>query len=487
MTNSTAYSEAKSTFEELIEELRRHADNPKELWDIEQLVDKKGQEVLKLLIQGYLNNLANEEEVRDDVVGEDGTKLPHVRERSRKVMTLYGKVEEKRLGYSAHGTESSFPLDEVLNVPPTLYSHTVEERIAYMVANEAYDETVDQMILHTGARVHKRQAEDVSRRVAGDFEPFYLARQKSAPYQSEQAFIILTLDGKGIVMRYEDLLEATRKRAESSTHKYETRLSRGEKRNRKRNATVAAVYGVDAHLRTAEQIMDKEKRAEMPPAPKPVDKRVWASVKNKTAIVLDQMIAEAKRRDPENKLPWVFLVDGQEEQLRQVREAMRRHNVKATIIQDFIHVLEYLWRAVTSFHEEGTPAAERWVKDRALAILQGKASNVAAGMRRSATRKNLSKAARKPVDTCRNYLIKNKKRLRYHIALKRGMPIATGVIEGACRHLVKRRMEISGARWSLEGAEAVLRLRALRMSGDWVEYCAYHRQQERLRNYVESK
>lgn len=487
MKVSTHYSEAQSKFEALVGELRRHADDPKELWDIEQIVEAQGKEILKELLQGYLNNLANEEETRDDVVGPDGTRLLHARERSRKVMTLYGKVEERRLGYSAHGAKSAFPLDELLNVPTTLYSHTVEERIAYTVANDSYDETVSQIDMYTAALVHKRQAEQVAKRVAVDFDPFYQARQETAPYQSKQDFLVLTLDGKGIVMRHEDLLEATRKRAESSTHKYETRLSRGEKRNRKRMATVAAVYGVDAHLRTPEQIMDRDAQTRMPPAPKPVDKRVWASLEHTQAQVLDQMIAEAKRRDPKDKVAWVILVDGQEEQLRQVRSALRRHNVKATIIHDFIHVLEYLWDAVLCLHKEGEPAAEKWVKERALAILRGKSSNVAAGMRRSATRRGLSEAARKPLDTCANYLTKNRKRLRYNLALKHGMPIATGVIEGACRHLVKKRMEVSGARWSLEGAEAVLRLRAVRMSGDWIEYCAYHRHQERLRSYAESR
>ena len=105
-------------------------------------------------------------------------------------------------------------------------------------------------------------------------------------------------------------------------------------------------------------------------------------------------------------------------------------------------------------------------------------------MRRSATRKGISQEARAPVDKCADYLLKNKERFDYATALANGWPIATGIIEGACRHLVKDRMDLTGARWSLDGAEAVLRLRSLRASGDFEDYMAFHHRQERQRNYT---
>jgi hypothetical protein len=221
------------------------------------------------------------------------------------------------------------------------------------------------------------------------------------------------------------------------------------------------------------------------PAPKPVNKRVWASVQKTVAEVLDEAFAEAKRRDLQGERTWVMLVDGQEEQLRQVYAAIERHEADVIVIQDFIHVLEYLWQAAWCLHKEGDPAAEQWVQRHAIDILLGKSSDVAAGMRRSATRRDLSQSERAPLDKCAEYLLKNRERLDYAQALRGGLPIATGVVEGACRHLVKQRMECSGARWSLQGAEAVLQLRALRMSGDWDGYFAFHKTQERLRNYPE--
>ena len=118
-----------------------------------------------------------------------------------------------------------------------------------------------------------------------------------------------------------------------------------------------------------------------------------------------------------------------------------------------------------------------------LEILRGNAAYVAGGMRRSATRRGLALAERKPVDTCAHYLLTYTPYLKYNRYLAQGLPIATGVIEGACRHLVKDRMELTGARWSLTGAEAVLRLRALRSSHDFDEYWIFHEAKEYERNH----
>jgi hypothetical protein len=161
----------------------------------------------------------------------------------------------------------------------------------------------------------------------------------------------------------------------------------------------------------------------------------------------------------------------------------KEKGIDLTIIVDIIHVIEYLWDAGRTFHPESGPELENWVRVRILEILRGKASYVAAGMRRSATLRGLVSAERNPVDVCANYLLIYAPYLKYNRYLAQGFPIATGVIEGACRHLVKDRMELTGARWSLAGAEAVLRLRALRSSHDFEEYWTFHEAQEYERNH----
>ena len=154
------------------------------------------------------------------------------------------------------------------------------------------------------------------------------------------------------------------------------------------------------------------------------------------------------------------------------------------MVLDFIHVCEYVWGAAWSLFAEGDPAAEAWVQTRWREILRGRSSLVAAGMRRSATRRGLSAQERQGVEKCANYLRQYRDYLHYDEYLAAGLPIATGVIEGACRHLVKDRMELTGARWRLAGAEAVLRLRSLRARGDWEAYWQFHLQQEYQRHHA---
>ena len=153
-------------------------------------------------------------------------------------------------------------------------------------------------------------------------------------------------------------------------------------------------------------------------------------------------------------------------------------------ILDIMHVVEYLWKAGRVFHREGTKELQNWVSERVLQILRGRAIHVAAGMRRSATLRKFSRKKRKPVDDCARYLLNHKQYMRYDEYLAAGLPIATGVVEGACRHLVKDRMDVTGARWSLAGAEAVLKLRALRSSHDFDEYWQFHESREYERNHA---
>lgn len=474
------FAAAREQFEGLVGALRNESNEVLEHGQAERLIEEQGREVLRQLMQGYLDLRTQKEERERAVRGADGQERRHCRgARSRQLETLFGTVEVRRKAYSGRGLSSVFPLDESLNLPREKYSHGLRERVARTVVKDSFDETVRALRQDTGGHVPKRQSEQLSTVVVEDFDAYYQAR--AVPASEEANLLVMSADGKGIVVRTEDLRPATRKAAQSARHKLKTRLSRGEKRNRKRMATVAAIYDVAPHWRSAEQIMGVEERSG--DAPRPEGKRLWASLEEPPEVVIERLFQEAARRDPERRRRWLVLVDGHEKQLGIVNACIARYGGDVVVIQDFIHVLEYLWKAAYCFHPEGSQAAERWVMERALRVLHSEASGVAAGMRRSATRQGLESAQRKAVDTCARYLLKNKARLDYARALAEGWPIATGVIEGACRYLVKDRLEITGARWSLEGAEAILKLRALHASGDLQDYFTFHRDQQRRRNY----
>lgn len=478
------YANALAQVEHLLDRLTHEENQRLTHGELESMVQAEGGELLRRLIQGHLDQRSAEEPVRERVVGKDGIRRTHQREGCKRCLeTRFGEVMVTRRGYGGRGLDSVFPLDAELNLPPDRYSHGLREVLVEEVVGGSFDEAVDHLVRAGGGRMAKRQAEEVAVHLSQDFDTFYEQPLASAQAGGDAGkLLVISADGKGIVMHPDGLREATRRAMMRQEHKQHTRLSPGEKKNRKRMATVVSVYEVDPYPRTAEQILERKQQPEGS-RPQPENKRTWARVEADQGTVIEQGFAEAVRRDPDQQMHWVVLTDGQEDLLRQVYAAAKRYKVEIMVVQDFVHVLEYLWTAAYALHPDVAEEREDWVMDRASAVLQGRAQDVAVGLRRAATRKQLSQSERKPVDKAADYIDNNQERLQYDRALVHGLPIATGVIEGACRHLVKDRMDITGARWGLERAEAILKLRSLKVSGDLSAYLAFHFEQEHKRNY----
>src|SRR3990172_9178417 len=456
---------AEAKFTELVTRLGTEESRRMTHSELESLITAEGREIQRRLLQGHLDLRASEEQVQASVRGTDEVERTHHRRRALPLLTVVGLVTAMRMAYGARGHRSLAPLDASLNLPEELYSHGLRRLGAVEAARGSFDATVEGIERNTGTKVPKRQVEELVERAAQDFDAFYERPESAEAATNEDDLLVLSLDGKGIVMRHEDLREATRKAAEKAQHKLDRRLSKGEKKDRKRMATVAAVYDLTPRAR---------------------NKRVWARVEKSAAEVTTAVFEEAHHRDPECRRRWVVLVDGDRHQIARIRAEARCRGMSkdVTLVVDFIHVLEYLWKAAWCFFEQGDKEAERWVTERAFAVLQGHSSDVGAGIRRSATLRNLPADKRVGADDCADYLIAKRTMLRYDRYLRDGLPIATGVIEGACRHLIVDRLDITGARWSVRGAEAILRLRSLRSSGDFDDYWAFHLKAEHARNHT---
>ena len=484
------FTKAEDSFYQLVAIIKEKETNHMSLSDMETLLHEKLQDIGRDLIQAKMNMVGylDSEAV---VKGSDGVARSRKRLKGRKIETRFGEVDYERWGYGAPGVDSLFPADGHLNLPPEKYTHAVRRLVSEDVTRSSYDEALEVLAERTAAKVPKRQGLELSRRAAEDFVTFYdegatLRPDLVVASEDSGSLLILTTDGKGVVMRPEGLREATRKAAEKKKNKVEKRLSPGEKGNCKRMSQVASVYTISPYIRTAEDIADSSVPAEKKKEkkPRPENKRVWASIERKADQVIEEIFTEAQVRDPRHKKQWVGLVDGDPKQLKLLEETAVAYDVTLIIILDFIHVLEYLWKASRAFYAEASPKCEQFVSERLLRLLHGQSSQVAKGMRKMATDRGLSKTERKAVDKCAAYLLKYKEYLHYDQYLAQGLPIATGVIEGACRYLVKDRMDITGARWGLSGAEAVLRLRSLRASGDFHNYWQYHEKMEQERNHI---
>jgi len=478
------YVQARQNFEQMVDDLDSGEASSMSHSDLERELEKRSRELMRQLLQEHLDK-RGPGQCQEPICGADRQQRPRKRTHVRDLETIFGKVQVERTGYGYPGTDSLHPLDAELNLPEERYSLELRRRVAEEAAKSSYDETVESIANRTGANVGKRQVEELVGRAACDFDAFYRLREAEADETpSGGSLLVLSFDGKGVTMRTEHLRDKTRKAAQARRHKMDKRLSKGEKKNAKRMATVAAVYTITPFVRNPEQIVDANNATlAQVSRPRPEGKRVWASLEKEPAEVIEQAFDEARKRDPALEKTWVALVDGEKSQIRRLRRTAQKAGIDLTIACDVVHVIEYLWAAGRAFYPESGPELEGWVRHRLLGILDGKAGLIAGAMRRSATRRGLSCKAREPVDKCATYLLNHAPYLHYDRYLAAGMPIATGVIEGACRHLVKDRMEITGARWGLAGAEAVLRLRALRSSGDFDAYWNFHEACEYRRNH----
>lgn len=450
--------------------------------ELEEQVDARGRELLRRMYQDHLDLRAAREQRLEKVTGADGVARARAEiGHTRPLTTVFGQVTVTRIAYRAPGAPNVHPADAALNLPEGKHSHGLRRHAAIESGRGSFEDSAAAITRVTGVTVGKRQVEELARRAAADVDAFYAAR-RPGPAPDDQ-LLVLTCDGKGVVMRPDALRPATAKAAASTRNKLATRLSPGEKHGRKRMAELACVYDAVPVPRTPRDIITPPGQGKTGRVRGPAATGKWltASLTEDITAVVAAGFDEAERRDPGHRRTWIALADGNNAQIEAIEAEAARRGVTVPIICDFIHVLEYAWKAAWSFFEPGDPDAEAWVAAQATKILDGKAAQVAAGIRRRATTYGYSGPEREGADTCAAYLTAKKPCLDYAAALRHGWPIATGVIEGACRYLVKDRMDITGARWGLAGAEAILKLRALISNGDFDRYWAFHLRQEHKR------
>jgi hypothetical protein len=475
-----AFAQVRERFEETLGWLAGAEAGALEHGDLEDQAGERGRELLRLMFQGQLDLRALREQRRRDVAGPEGAVRTRAeKDHGRPLATVFGEVTVSRIAYRAPGLPNVHVLDEELNLPEEKHSHGLRRLAATEAPRGSYEDAAAAITRATGVKTGKRQVEELAMRAAADVDAF-CAERKPEPAPQDQVLMIQA-DGKGIVMRPEGLRPATAKAA-AAKRKVAARLSPGEKNGRKRMAEIAAVTDVIPAPRTPADIIAPPGAARADP-PKTQGKWLTASVTDDIRAVIAAAFGEADRRDPGRERTWIALLDGNSTQIDAVTAEAEDRGITVTILIDFIHVIEYCWKAAWTFFEPGDPDAADWVAGRATAILGGKAACVAAGIRRRATTYGYSPAERKGADTCASYLDAKAPYLDYPTALASGWPIATGIIEGACRHIIKDRFDITGARWSLGGAEAILKLRALHANGDFEQYWPWHLHRERQRVY----
>jgi hypothetical protein len=457
---------------------------------LEDLLGSRMREVTRSLFQDHLNLRALTEIRVAGVVDADGVERTRIERGRRRVLaTVFGKVTATRIAYRGSGVADLHVADAVLNMPAGMHSHGIAKLAAIEAARGSFAEATARVNALTGAGAGHRQVAELAIGAAADIDSFYDA-MVPAPC-TNATLLVLSVDGKGVVIRPDALREATAKAAAAKGgNKLDKRLSAGEKNGRKRMATLGTVYDAEPVPRDIDDIIpdsDTERTTDGVDrpvrAPKARSKWLCGSVNDTAAEVVAAVFDQAEARDPDHSRTWVVLVDGAPHQIDLINTEAQARGVKVHIVIDIVHVLEYLWGAGHGLHASGDKTIEAWVARTARTVLAGECGKAAAAIRTAADQAGITTGHHKGIDDAVAYLTNKAEYLRYDTALAAGWPIATGIIEGACRHLVKDRLDITGARWGLAGAEAVLKLRALRANGDFDTYWAWHEQQEFTRNH----
>jgi hypothetical protein len=441
------------------------------LHHIESQQADKGREVQRLLLQTHLQQRGSGD-AGPALLLQTGSEMllySHRRLGTRSLITVFGTVELVRMGYSRPGAPSIFPLDQALALPARSFSYELQRRLVKAAVQNPFLESVQNIADLTGVSVSKRSLEEILPDAAQDFDAFYRQRP---PDLASGSLLVAAVDCKGIPVVKPVAAQRT------------PRLTKGQKANKKRMATVATVFTRAPWVRTPQQVLESlfptspRTSSNKSTPPRPENKRVWASLLKGKTVVIREVAEEMDRRDPSRSLTRVALTDG--ERALQIRVKLK---LNVTLILDLMHVLEKLWKAAYVLHAEGSLKADLWVLDRTLRILLGEVGQVVKGIRQTITKRGLCGPQRKTMETVAAYLHRNRARMQYDEYLANGWPIASGPVEGACKNLIKDRMERSGMRWTESMAEAIVKLRAIYLSGDFDRYWGFHIEQDQRRLY----
>jgi hypothetical protein len=399
-----------------------------------------------------------------------GTAIPYHSRRSIDYVSVFGKLSFARHYFYTSDAGGLCPLDADLSLPKRCYSDLLRDWMAYDTTDGAYRETCTtiQRILGLDPSILSLQrivADD-----ARDVAAFYDHLPETAPATPLGTILVAQADGKGVPMVQPPVTTTP------------VRLGKGQKRTKKKEAIVTALYTIAPYHRTPQDVLaallHDPRRPDEVQRPRPVQKELRATLDGK-AIAVGRLAQRAALREGKHILSRVALTDGAEPLQAQMQVQLPTY----TLVLDIIHVADYLWDSATALVGETSPERTPWVRRHLERILSGQTAAVITALEHLAKQPDRTATQVAALRKTINYYQRNLPYMQYDVYLARGWPIGTGVVEGACGHLVKDRMEQAGMRWTKAGAQAMLDLRAVRLSGDWDAYWAFHRQKEHERLY----
>jgi hypothetical protein len=469
------------TFWNLVERMRHAADEQQTIHQVEEALFRELLVIGRWMLQAFLEMAGTGDvgptlTVAGDSPSDPDQELPRLDQRhKRPYQSIFGEMTIERTCYGRDRIEAA-PLDARLHLPRRQYSYLLQKWLGSFVVDDAHAEAIEKLGTILGLEISVKASEDLNREQASDVEVFqdHLLIPEAA---TEAPLLVVTADCKGVPLVRKALPpeEATDTPLPAVANR---RRGKGERANKKKMAAVGAVYTIEPFVRTADEVIDEVMRKEARERrPSPENKRVRAELLVGKVALFVWLADEVIRRNPHGSKPVIFLSDGE----RALHDRQSEYLPEDTVcILDLYHVMERLWKVTWCLFEEKAQRREahQWVEERLKRLLEGKVDSVIRGMRYQATQRGLKGQERKTVEETAAYFEGNRARMKYDVYLAAGYPIGSGVVEGACRHLVKDRMERTGMRWLPSGAQAMLDLRATYLNGEWDAFWDFHVAQE---------
>ena len=391
----------------------------------------------------------------------------------RQYVSLFGPVKLERYHYWAKGLAGVHPLDATLSIPKRIYSDCVQELLTAMEVWIPQDQTLDILTNWFDLTIPKKSLQ-ASAADQSDYMMDYYAQRPPPETAEQDTILVVTADGKGIPMTRKDSPPPSARRG------------KGKNKTATKEAIITAGYTIAPYVRTSESIIqallggatDFKGPKPVSTRPKPSGKQTFGTLDGKAAA-LKHLAQVLKHRDTLTIAHRVALTDGSIALQRRTLEPFPEH----TLILDIIHAVEYLWKAANALLGETNPDRLSWMNDALHCLLENDLNHLLNHLEYQRDAVGLPAGKRKTLNTVANYLRRNRSYMDYQQYLAKGYPIGTGVIEGACRHLVKDRFEQAGMRWSRKGAEEMLKLRAVYLNGDWEHFHQFRREQAHIKRY----
>ena len=442
--------------DELVDGIGQELDRRARLDQVEKSLFRGLMELGKSLLQQAVNEVADEEEAvaSESLANEADVALQRVERTPQRLVTVFGELRVRGPVYAIRRKQKiqRAPVDERLGLPAGEFSYLFEDWAQRMVVKDAFAEAADSLHELLGIDVSVRSLEGMNRRMAADVEAF--REQQPAPAADDEGELLVVLsDATGVPMH-----------------------RRGGKMQM---AYLGASYTVDRFHRTVDQVLDEVLRKECAKnRPRPQHKRLYGDMTQALPDdsgteydgrvgVFSWLSHEVSTRSGDGSRPVICLMDGEHKLWARKRELLPDNVVE---VLDLWHVMDRLWDVASALHGADNTASREFVSDRLRQILEGKVGRVIGGLRQTLTKRKLSKATAETIASTITYFSNNQDRMRYDVCLREGYPIASGVIEGACRHVFGDRLDRTGTRWTVDGAVSMLATRTTYLSDDWNDY-----------------